>query len=64
MSDNRLNKPSEFRGRFSELKTEPKKRKKPNKKAFERQRMKVLSYLKHSYPDETMMEFLKRKKNE
>jgi len=33
-------------------------------KKRERQRLKVLSYLKDSYPDETMMEFLKRKKDE
>jgi len=62
MSNNRLNRPSNFRGRMSDLNKENKRRKRISKKAFETQRRKVLSYLKDSNPNESMNEFVKRMK--
>jgi len=57
------NKPSSNRGRLSDLKKENTPKKRISEKAFETQRIKVLSYLKNSYPNESMTEFLKRMKN-
>jgi len=63
MSNNKINRPSSYRGRLSELEKKSKPTKRMSQKAYDAQRMRVLSYLKNSYENETMMEFRKRTKD-
>jgi len=63
LSNNRINNDKHLRGRFSDLVKEKEPRKKQNEKAFLAQQKRVLSYLKNSYPDESMTEYLKRMKS-
>jgi len=61
--NNKIPRHSINRGRSSELEKKSKPTKRMSQKAYDAQRMRVLSYLKDSYENETMMEFRKRTKD-